>query len=65
MKGFLPSDYSANAFMKYYIGFPAEFVSYEEAAVIRQSEQFRNMETYPYYGSIAVMDGVIVVKLSD
>lgn len=65
VKGFLPSDYSADAFMKYYIGFPAEFVSYEEAVAIRQSEQFQDMETYPYYGSIAVLDDVIVVKLSE
>lgn len=64
VKGFLPSDYSARHFMEYYIGFPAAFVSDEEAETIRQTEAFRNMCIYPYYGSVAVIDDVIVVKLS-
>ena len=65
VKGFLPSDYSANSFMEYYIGFPAEFVSTEEAEALRQTEAYQNMNIYPYYGSIAVIDDVIVVKLSE
>lgn len=64
-KGFLPSDYTYPDFLNYYIGFPAECVSAEEAEALRQTEAFRNMATYPYYGSIDVIDGVIVVKLSD
>lgn len=64
-KGFLPSDYSAQAFLEYYIGFPAEFVSVEEAAAIGSSDAFREMSVYPYYGCIRVVDDVIVVKLSD
>ena len=65
VKGFLPSDYSAPYFLEYYIGFPAEFVTAEEADMIRQTEAFRNMAVYPYYGSVEVMDDVIVVKLSE
>ncbi|MBP3684238.1 MAG: glucosyltransferase domain-containing protein [Oscillospiraceae bacterium] len=65
VKGFLPSSYSANSFMEYYIGFPAEFVSAEEANAIRQSDEFRNMSIYPYYGCMDVIDDVIVVKLSE
>lgn len=64
VKGFFPSDYSANYFMEYYIGFPAEFASTEEVEVIRQTEAFRNMAIYPYYGSIGVIEDIIVVKLS-
>lgn len=64
-KGFLPSDYTYPAFLEYYIGFPVECVTPEEAEVLRQTEAFRNMAVYPYYGSIDVIDGVIVVKLSD
>lgn len=64
-KGFLPSDYTYSAFLEYYIGFPAECVTSEEAEVLRQTEAFRNMAVYPYYGSIGVIDGIIVVKLSD
>lgn len=63
--GFLPSDYTYPAFLNYYIGFPAECVTAEEAEAIRHTEAFRNMATYPYYGSIDVLDGVIVVKLSE
>lgn len=63
--GFLPSDYTYPAFLNYYIGFPVECVSTEEAEALRQTEAFRNMATYPYYGSMDVIDGVIVVKLSD
>ena len=65
VKGFMPSDYSAQSFLEYYIGFPAEFVSEEEAAVIRQSSAYQNMSTYPYYGSVGVIDDTIVVKLSE
>lgn len=65
VKGFLPSDYSAPYFMEYYIGFPAEFVSAEEAQALRLTEDFRNMAVYPYYGSIGLIDDVIVVKLSE
>lgn len=65
VKGFLPSDYSAPYFMEYYIGFPAEFVSMEEAEAIRQSEAFRNMPVYPYYGSMERIGDTIVVKLSE
>ena len=65
VKGFLPSDYSYRHFMEYYIGFPAEFASDEETAAICQTEEFRNMSVYPYYGSIGIIDDVIVVKLSE
>jgi len=64
-KGFLPSDYTAQAFMEYYIGFPAEFVTTQEAQAIQSSDAFREMPAYPYYGCITVMEDVIVVKLSD
>jgi hypothetical protein len=65
VNGFVPSDYSAQAFMEYYIGFPAEYATEEEISSIRQSDQFRDMSVYPYYGSIAAIDDIIVVKLSE
>lgn len=65
VKGFLPSDYSAPAFLEYYIGFPAEYVSEAEAEAIRQSEAYRNMSVYPYYGSMEQIEDVIVIKLSE
>ena len=65
VKGFLPSDYSACRFLEFYIGFPAVFASDAETEAIRQTEAFRNMNVYPYYGSVAVIDDTIVVKLSE
>lgn len=65
VKGFLPDSYTANSFMEYYIGFPAEFVTTEEAEALRKTEAYQNMNIYPYYSSIAVIDDVIVVKLSE
>lgn len=63
--GFLPTDYTYPAFLQYYIGFPAEFVTAEESEALRQTDAFQDMACYPYYGSIGVIDGVIVVKLSN
>lgn len=63
--GFLPDNYSNHYFLEYYIGFPAEFASEEEAEAIRQTDVFRNMPNYPYYGSVDMINDVIVVKLSD
>lgn len=65
VKGFLPSDYSYSYFLEYYLGFPVECVTTEEADAIRQTEAFQNMPSYPYYGSMALIDDVIVVKLSE
>ena len=65
VKGFLPSDYSACRFLEFYIGFPAVFASDAETEAIRQTEAFRNMNVYPYYGSMDVIDDTIVVKLSE
>lgn len=63
--GFLPDSYSAHEFMEYYIGFPMNFASSEEIAAIQATDAFRQMPCYPYYGSIAVIDDTIIVKLSE
>lgn len=65
VNGFVPSDYSAQAFMEYYIGFPAVYATEEEISAIRQREEYREMSLYPYYGCINAIDDVIVVKLSE
>lgn len=63
--GFMPTSYSAQRFLDYYVGFRATLASSEEIAAIRETEAFRDMNIYPYYGSMAVIDNVIVVKLSE
>lgn len=62
--GFLPDVYSKDRFMEYYIGYPLTFATDAEVSAISQTEEYRQMATYPYYGSIRVIDDYIVVKLS-
>lgn len=62
--GFSPNTYSQQAFMEYYLGFPISFASGEEIAVISESPEFTEMATYPYYGSMKIIDNILVVKLS-
>ena len=57
--------YSYAKFIKYYIGFDAEFATDEEIEQIAQTDEFKNMERYPYYGSIQKIDDYLVVKFSD
>lgn len=62
--GFLPDVYSKDRFMEYYIGYPLTFASDAEVAAIAQTDEYQQMATYPYYGSIRVIGDTIVVKLS-
>ena len=63
--GFYPDTYTKKQFVEFYLGMNLPFVSDQEAQEIRQSEAFREMPCYPYYGSTQMIDGVMVVKLSD
>ena len=51
-------------FIKYYVGFNAEFAGYELQEQIKQSQEFAAMPVYPYYGSVQKIGDCIVVKLS-
>lgn len=59
-----PSMYSNYLFMKYYIGFPMDFVPSHELAAIQASPEFAAMATYPYPGSIQLLGDTLVVRLS-
>lgn len=63
--GFLPSDYSKERFLDFYLGFPIPFASDDEIDAIAQTEQFAQMPCYPYYGSMAFFGDTLVVKLSE
>lgn len=63
--GFMPTEYSRQDYLNYYIGFPMEFASWEEMVAIQETEAFQQMPTYPYYGSLDVINDTIVVKLSE
>lgn len=62
--GFLPSDYSKERFLTYYLGFPIPFAADEEISAIQSTPEFEGMPGYPYYGSIRFFGDILVVKLS-
>lgn len=62
--GFFPDNYSKDSFMEYYLGFPMEFVSYEEENALKNTPEYAEMPCYPYYGSMRFLGDVLVVKLS-
>ncbi len=62
--GFLPSTYSKEQFLEYYLGFSISFASEEEIAQIETSSEYAEMAVYPYYGSIQMIGDILVVKLS-
>lgn len=41
------------------------FASEETVAALESTEEFKQMSCYPFYGSTQMIDGVLVVKLSD
>lgn len=59
----LVNIYSRENFIKYYLGFDIPFASEEELAALSADARVENMAEYPYYGSVAALDGFIVVKL--
>lgn len=63
-KGFLPDSYSKQFFMEYYLGVSIPFVTDAQAHSLSALPQVQQMNTYPYYGSICMIDKTIVIKLS-
>lgn len=64
VRGFIPNDYSKNAFLEYYLGFTIPFASDEEIQQVMQTEEYQKMPLYPYYGSLQKIGDLLVVKLS-
>ena len=62
IKGLNMLRYSREEFMQLYLGYEGEFASAEEKAKLQETPEFAEMQTYPYYDSIRVIDGYIVVK---
>lgn len=56
---------SRNNYIKYYLGMDINFASNEEIEIIAKSDEFKNMNEYPYYGHIKEINDTIVVKISD
>ena len=55
------SEFHKN-FLKYYIGIDYTYASDEEIVKIKESNEYKNMNMYPYDNSIKIIDNVIVVK---
>ena len=62
IKGLSMLRYSYEELMQIYLGYEGEFASAEEKAALQETAEFAEMQTYPYYDSIRVIDGYIVVK---
>lgn len=62
--GFTANSYSGERFLEYYLGAKIPFATDEEIAAIQNTPEYEAMAVYPYYGSIAVIDDILVVKLS-
>ncbi len=65
---FLRSSYSEEAVVKYmevYLHFPINEANEEQRQAVESSEAFARMESYPAASSIQVIDGVMVVRISE
>ncbi len=56
---------SRNNYIKYYLGMDVNFASNQEIEIIAKSDEFKDMNEYPYYGHIKEINDIIVVKISD
>lgn len=65
---FLRSSYSEEAIVKYmevYLHFPVKEATEEERQRVENNPLFDRMESYPSESAVQVIDGVMVVKISD
>lgn len=62
--GFSANSYSGEQFLEYYLGAAIPFASQAEIEAIQNSPEYTEMAVYPYYGSMAMIDDILVVKLS-
>lgn len=56
---------SWDVIMKRFAGQSFNYCSFDECAKVIHSSEFANMSLYPANGSVATIDGVVVVKISD
>lgn len=56
---------SWDVIMKRFAGQSFNYCSFDECAKVIRSSEFANMSLYPANDSVATIDGVVVVKISD
>lgn len=59
------SAYSKIYIMTKYLGFAPNFCGYEEIVALMELEEVKEMECYPDSGSIKIVNGIVVIKLSE
>lgn len=61
-----PADSSAIApfIIRYYIGSDIPLADDDTVAALKDTAEFAEMPVYPYYGSVRMIDGTVVVRLS-
>lgn len=67
LMGFYPTllnVYSRDEFIRYYIGFDVSFATWPEKSMICETDEYKDMPSYPNIGSIQRIDDFMVVKLS-
>lgn len=57
--------YSRNDFIRNLVGYSFATASDEETNELMEKEETQKMPSYPDYGSIKVIDGILVVKLDE
>lgn len=60
-----PNAYSIGGFFEYYNGIPLRLASREEIESVAGTEAFHEMACYPNDGYMEMIDGMIVIKLSE
>lgn len=55
--------YSRENFLRRYMGTDIPLATDEEIAALESREEFQTMAEYPYYGSVKMIDGFVVVRL--
>ncbi|MDD6058043.1 MAG: glucosyltransferase domain-containing protein [Clostridiales bacterium] len=62
---FLTGDYHYVSMWNHVFGREFGTVEWEEKEAIRETEEYRNMPLYPAKGSVAVIEGIIVVRMAE
>jgi len=56
--------YKMVMFISHYLGVQFRLASVEQTGLIRESQEFRDMPVWPHMDSVAIIDGILVLKLN-
>ena len=58
-----PEQYAR--FMQYYLHFPVNLATLDQIMALEEHAEYRQMNLYPAEDSVKIIDGVLVVKMSE